>query len=111
MAKYLLEMFAVSLLLTLLLEVPLAWCMGLRRSKELLLVLMVNVLTNPVAVLLHWLGIAQIPIEAGVLAAEAVLYLWFSKDEGWNIPHPVLLALCCNVFSYLTGVLIQWIGG
>ena len=111
MTKYLLEMFAVSLLLTLVLEVPLAWCIGMRRKKELLLVLLINVLTNPAAVLLHWLGIPQLPIEAAVLAIEAALYRWFSKDEKWNVPYPVRLALCCNVFSYLSGVVIQWIGG
>lgn len=111
MTKYLLEMFAVSLLLTLLLEVPIAWCLGLRQKRELLLVLLINVLTNPEAVLLHWLGIPQLPIEVAVWVAEAVLYRWFSKDERWNIPHPVSLALCCNVFSYLMGVLIQWTGG
>ena len=46
MGKYLLEMFSVSLLLTLALELPIAWCFGLRHKKEMLLVVLLNVLTN-----------------------------------------------------------------
>ena len=111
MGKYLLEMFAVSLLLTLVIELPIAWCIGLRKDRELLLVTLVNILTNPAAVLLHWLGIPQIPIELLVVATEAGIYLWFSKDEKWNIPHPVMLSVLANGISWTAGILIQWIGG
>lgn len=111
MGKYLLEMFAGSLLLTLILELPIAWCMGLRSRRLLLLVLLVNILTNPAAVLIHWLGIPQVPIEAVVIAVEAAVYCYFSHDNKWEIPHPVLLALVANSVSWVLGVLIQWIGG
>lgn len=111
MEKYLLEMFAGSLLLTLVLELPIAWCMGLRGRRLLLLVVLVNILTNPVAVLLHWLGVPQIAIEAAVIAVEAAVYCSFSHDDQWIIPHPVLLAWVANSVSWVLGVLIQWIGG
>lgn len=111
MAKYLLEMFAVSLLLTFAIEFPIAWCMGLRTQKHLVLVLLVNILTNPAAVLFHWLGIPQIPIELAVVVLEASIYLWYSNDEKWVIPHPVLLAVVTNTISWTVGVVIQWIGG
>ena len=111
MGRYLLEMFGISLLLTLALELPAAYCFGYRSIRKLLLVLLVNVLTNPAAVLLHWLGIAQLPIEIAVVLVEALVYVWFSKDEKWNVPYPVLLAVTANCISWGTGLLIQWIGG
>ena len=110
MGMYLLEMFGISLLLTLAIELPIGFYMGIRR-RNLLIVLLVNILTNPAAVLLHWLGIGQIPLEAAVVLVEALIYVWFSKDEKWDIPRPVLLALVSNGISWGTGLLIQWIGG
>lgn len=111
MTKYLLEMFAVSLTMTLLIELPISRVMGMRGRKLLLLVALVNILTNPAAVLLHWLGFSQIPVELGVIALEAAVYFWFSRDDRWNIPHPVLLSVIANVTSWILGLLIQHIGG
>ena len=105
------KMFGISLLLTLVLELVIAACFGYKDKKLLILVILVNVLTNPVAVLLHWLGIAQIPIELAVVLVESYIYRWFSKDEKWNIPHPVLFAVVANGLSWGLGVWIQWIGG
>ena len=55
----------------------------------MLLMFLVNVLTNPAAVLLHWLGIPQLPVELAVIFVEAMIYLWFSGDESWTLPKPV----------------------
>ena len=107
MEQYLLEMFGISLLLTLLLELPVVWCMGLRKGKTILLAILVNVLSNPAAVYLHWMGVPQIPIEIGVIAVEAAVYRWFSEDENWKIPHPVFLAICANLISWTIGFIIQ----
>ena len=104
-------MYGISLLLTLLLELSIARCMGIRGRKYILLVVLVNVLTNPAAVLLHWLGLPQIPIELAVIAAEAGVYLWFSKDETWHISHPLLLSVLANGISWSAGLLIKLIGG
>ena len=111
MAKYLLEMFAVSLLLTLVLELAVAWCMGLQKGREIQLVILVNILTNPAAVLLCWLGLPQLPVEVTVVAVEALVYICFAKDKKWNIPRPVRLAVLANGISWSAGLLIQWIGG
>ena len=107
MEKYLLEMFTVSLLVTLLLELPIAWCFGLRHKREVLLVVLVNVLTNPAAVLLHFLGVPQIPIEIAVIITEAAIYRCFSNDAHWKIQHPILLAISANLFSWLMGLVMQ----
>ena len=104
---YIVEMFTISLLLTLLIELPIAWCMGFRKRSEFILAILVNLLTNPVAVLLHWLGIPQIPIEIAVVLTEAGIYLWFSKDHRWKISHPILLSILANLVSWIIGALIS----
>ena len=107
MGQYLLEMFGISLLLTLLLELPAVWVMGLRQRKTILLGILVNLLTNPAAVYLHLIGIPQIPIEIVVITVEAVVYGWFSRDENWRIPHPVRLAVIANLISWSIGYIVQ----
>lgn len=104
---YFLKMFGISLLLTLVIEIVIALIWGMRSKKRILLVILVNVLTNPVAVLLCWLGIPQLPVELTVVLTEALVY----KAPAWKIPHPVLFAIVCNTASWGTGILIQMMGG
>ena len=111
MAIKLFEMFGVSLALTLLIELVIGWCFGMRARRQILLVVLVNILTNPAAVMLHWLGMPQIPIEILVMLAEAAVYWLFSRDESWNIRYPVWMSVICNAVSWTGGILIQRIGG
>ena len=95
-----LRTFALSLGLTLLLELPIACAWGLR-GRELVTVLAANLMTNPLAVALHLAGIPQIPIELGVVLAEGWAYrLHFDRK-------PVLLAITSNALSWGVGILIQ----
>ena len=103
-------MFGISLGLTLLIELPIGFVMGMCGKKHILLMVLINVLTNPAAVLACWLGAAQIPVEIAVFLVEAGIYYWFSKDEGFTVKHPVLLALLANLISWASGILIQ-LGG
>lgn len=94
------EIFAMSLGLTLLFELPIAYLWGLRR-RALLTVLAANLMTNPLAVALHLMGIPQIPIEIGVVLAEGAAYsLHFEK-------RPWLLALVSNAISWGIGLMLQ----
>ena len=52
---YFVKMFGISLGLTILIELAVAAPFGMRTRKKILLVLLVNVLTNPPAVLAYWL--------------------------------------------------------
>jgi len=104
---FLIKMFGISLLLTLAIELLIALIWGIRGRRKILLVLLVNILTNPAAVLLCWLGIPQLPVELAVVLTEALIY----KDPAWNIRRPVLLAVVCNAISWGTGILIQMMGG
>ena len=111
MIDYLLEMFGVSLLLTLMVELIVAWGLGLRGKKYILLVILVNVLTNPAAVLFCWLGFPQLPVELAVVFVEAAVYGYFARDGRWKLPNPWLLSILCNGISWGTGILISQIGG
>ena len=94
------EIFALSLGLTLLFELPIAYLWGLRK-RALVTVLAANLMTNPLAVALHLMGIPQIPIEIGVVLAEGAAYsLHFEK-------RPWLLALVSNAISWGIGLMLQ----
>lgn len=94
------EIFAISLGLTLLIELPIAYLWGLRK-RALVTVLAANLMTNPLAVALHLMGIPQIPIEIGVVLAEGAAYsLHFEK-------RPWLLAVFSNAISWGIGLILQ----
>ena len=102
--------FAVSLGLTLLLEVPVAYCWGLRSRHDLTVAVLVNVLTNPAVVLLNGLLSAagpwwavQLPLEAAAIAVEGFCY----RHCGENIRRPYLLSLCANCISYGAGLALN----
>lgn len=95
-----LQTFALSLGLTLLLELPVAYAWGLR-GRELVTIFAANLMTNPLAVALHLSGVPQLPIELGVVLAEGWAYrLHFEK-------RPLLLAIVSNALSWGVGILIQ----
>lgn len=101
--------FAVSLGLTLLLELPVAYCWGLRSRHDLTVAVLVNVLTNPAVVLLNGLLSAtpwwavQLPLEAAAIAVEGFCY----RHCGENIRRPYLLSLCANCISYGAGLALN----
>lgn len=115
MGIYLMRMFGMSLLLTLLVEGLIAFLWGLRGKKNFLLVLLVNVLTNPVAVLVYWIYqvcagehslSVQILIELVVVSVEAYIYRSFAADDRFQIPRPISLAIVANVLSWGIGRLV-----
>ena len=72
--------FAVSLALTLGFELPIAYGWGLR-GRELAAAALVNLMTNPLAVALYRAGLPQIPIEVGVVLAEAEVVRAMDADQ------------------------------
>lgn len=101
--------FAVSLGLTLLLELPVAYYWGLRSRHDLTVAVLVNVLTNPAVVLLNGLLSAtpwwavQLLLEAAAIAVEGFCY----RHCGENIRRPYLLSLCANCISYGAGLVLN----
>lgn len=116
MVIYLIRMFGISLALTMVIELAIAFLFGLRTRENVLLVVFVNVLTNPSAVLCNWLCRLYLPyynrvpvqlvIEAAVVIVEAFVYSCFARDGQRRIKRPVILALTANGCSWLLGVLV-----
>lgn len=107
----LLPIFALSLGLTLVLELLVAGACRLR-GRDYLLVILCNILTNPAVVYLDMVCAAlipngrdlwQIPLELAAIAVEAVCYARFAR----SIRRPWMFALVANLFSYSCGLLLQ----
>lgn len=98
--------FAVSLSITLLVEIPVAFLFH-ARGKDILLAVLVNILTNPAAVLLselmgNQLSI-QIILEIVVWGIEGCYY----KKYSVAMKNVFLCSLCCNLASYGVGILMR----
>ncbi len=122
MTNYLIEMFGVSLLLTIVVELAVVFFVsrvrfplfGQQQGKGIALVVLVNVLTNPPAVLLCFLGRLYMPhvselwvqlaVEIMVVAVEACIYHSFAKEPQWQIKRPILMAVIANMCSWLIGL-------
>ena len=103
---------AISLLLTLALEAGFFFLVGKRHKKDLLLLVLVNILTNPLVVLTflllelytQWSSyLVLIPLELFAVLTEGHFY----KRYGADFRRPFLFSLAANAFSFLTGFLFQ----
>ena len=116
MAAYLIEMFGVSLVFTIIIELVVTVILGFRRWNSILLVVLVNILTNPPAVLVCWICslylphipelLVQIIVEIIVIAVEAGLYMMYKQKLKGQVLHAVFLSLTANLCSWLFGVWI-----
>lgn len=93
---------AVSLGLTLLTEVPVAYLWGLRGRHDLTVAVLANVLTNPAAVTLAALGAPVWLLEAAAAGVEALCYRGCCE----RVRYPLLLSLCANAVSCGLGRLL-----
>ncbi len=106
----LLPTLLLSLGLTLLLEVPLALLFG-ARGRQLLLVVLVNIMTNPAVGLLYQLSFRYTRFNSlavlAVLEVSAVLveFVYYKKYNTFR--HPFLFSLAANAFSFGVGLLIN----
>ena len=100
---------AVSLALTLALEGILALLWGVKDRRDWRLLLIVNVVTNPIVVSLHHLLGGGIALTAA-LEIFAVLSEWLAYRKWWRDTRPAFLfSLCANGFSYFSGVLLNYL--
>ena len=110
----LLTALAISLCLTLLFEVGFFLIIGKRNKKDLLLVILVNTLTNPLVVLIYWIAyhntnwntaIIKVPLEVFAVLTEGYIY----KKYAQTIKRPFVFSLAANTISFTLGLLIQQI--
>lgn len=118
MSKDILTSLALSLILTLVLES--SFFLIVRRAtnkynkKDLLLLIMANIITNPVVVLSYWLAILYtdfgrvtilLPLEVAAMLTEGYIY----NKYGRMFRHPYIFSAIANAFSVGIGMLIQMI--
>ena len=117
MTRYILLILGISLILTLIIELLVTFIMGVRSKHGAKLIVLINVITNPVAVLLCWLADMYVPfgwelmafilIELTVVFAEARILQLFANAKEYRIKHPVKLAITANLTSCLLGIVIN----
>jgi len=80
-------------------------------KKDILLVILVNTLTNPIVVLIYWILyyntnwstiLIIVPLEIFAVITEGFIY----KRKSECINRPFLFSLAVNAFSYTTGLII-----
>ena len=101
----------VSLLLTLLLEGVFGLLWGVKGRGDWLLLLAVNVVTNPIVVTLHYCvsrfwGFTLF-LELAAVAAEWLAY----RRWGRSTDPALIFSVCANCFSYFTGVILNLLPG
>lgn len=99
----------MSLFLTLVLESLFGLIWGIKGKRDWLLLLLVNVATNPIVVTLHYCVSSAWAVTA-VLEVSAVLAEWLAYRKWGCTTRPAFLfSLCANVFSYFSGLLLNLI--
>lgn len=101
----------VSLGLTVAIELAFCLICKVRGVHDILLVVLVNILTNPPVVLTH--NIIRLNTKFSLLATVVILELLVVIIEGFsykycakNIKHPFALSISANAVSYFSGLLI-----
>ena len=105
-----LRSLALSLTATWTLELAFALVAGIRNKKDLLLILCVNLITNPAVVYLALTFHFSFPAWLWVFALESAAVLiegLYYRSYALTIQHPWLFAIAANVFSYMIGWLAQ----
>ena len=101
--------FTVSFLLTLIFEFAFCFVWGVHGKTNILLIFLINSMTNPLAVgICYYFNstyAVMLPVEAAVAVVEAVYLTKYGKD----IKHPALLAVLMNTFSFSAGLLIKYL--
>ena len=114
MVVLLMQSLALSLTLTILMEELFAVILGIRDKKDLILIGLVNVITNPVVVLSYYLFlyytdlnlmIVTIVLEIMAIYVESLYYKRYGKDYR----HPIVFSLSANAFSFGVGKILNLI--
>lgn len=112
-----LESMLIALVLTLILELFFAALWGIRNRRDILIVILANVMTNPLVNFLHAVFADLIILKGWAMTAataaleiSAVIAEWYVYKKGTEIKKPFLFSLGANAFSFLCGLLINFLG-
>ena len=108
MGMELIYSLGLSLLLTLILEVSFLFLLRVRDKKDIVLVILVNILTNPLVVMSYFIVVHYSHINriAVVIVLELLAIItegYYFRAYGKNFRHPMLISLGANLFSYCIG--------
>lgn len=110
MGYWLLPVMGISFVLTAAVELAVALVTGIRAGKDILLVFLANLITNPAVVLLYYLAsyhtewapaFIKLPLEIAAVLIEAHFY----KIYGVNISRPLLFSFGSNLISFGVGMI------
>lgn len=110
MEGYLIKYLLLSLMATITIEVVCALLIGIRKKKDVLLVVLVNLVTNPAVVFSYYflamatlwnLWCIKAVLEVLAVGVEALYY----KRYGIKIKHPIGTAVLLNGISFGMGCL------
>jgi hypothetical protein len=112
MGMELLQSLGLSLLLTLILEVCFALLYRIHDKRDLGLLILVNILTNPLVVMSYYLVIHYSHLNriAVVVVLELLAILtegYYYRTYGKTFRRPMLFALYVNLFSFCIGQLLN----
>ena len=108
----LIKTLIVSLILTLIFEISVFLLAGKRNKNDLLLVVLVNILTNPAVVLTYWLLAlyASINLLLVKILLEFLVFItegYYHGKYGMEFNRPYLFSVVANVVSFGAGILLQ----
>lgn len=111
MKSQLLFALGTSLTLTLIIEIAFFWLIDKNDKNDLLLVCLVNILTNPPVVLLYWLAILYLNLNNTLVIVilefcAIIVEAYYYKNYGQNFKHPFVFSLTANIISFGIGLLI-----
>ena len=105
---------ARCLILTIVIELIFAIILGIRDKKDILNVILVQVLTNPIVVTVPYLiyiEFGYIPYKVSIYILEVLAVLIegfvYSKTLKYKKINPYLLSFLLNLFSYSLGLVIN----
>lgn len=101
----------ISLVLTIIIEEIFAFFVGNRTKRDLILVLLVNVITNPMVVYLyhainHYFNADMRVVTVGLETAAILIEGTYYESYGRSIRYPYWLAIGANIISYGMGQLM-----
>ena len=109
-----LAIFVKPLVLTIVFELVAAFIIGISQKKNLILVILVNVLTNPVLVLISSLLMYYLGIEIGqlltyIILEPIVIFVEYHIFKRYLLVqrNPLVISLILNAVSILGGIICQ----
>lgn len=106
--------FFSCLCITIIVELVIGFFCGVRKKKDILLIILVNIITNPMVVFVvnlfkifspRYVIVILIVLEVSAFVIEGIIYKKYLKKD----TNPFFLSLVANFSSYLGGKLISMI--